>query len=355
MAHFRGNNSAFGAPGIEPRWTYANKDGIGTANSIDGRIWFTIGRDILTEVHYPTVDRPQLRDLEFLFSDGNGLFLEEKRDLDYEIERILPSQCYSISSRKRQNRFSFTKEIIAANTRSCGLLHTRTEGSEKVIQDLKAYVLCAPHLEVGGEGNNAFVIEVSGRELLVAEKHERWLAIGSSCNFSRLSCGYIGQSDGYTNVAKNHKMTFGLDQAKNGNVALTGELNLSKIREFTIGVAFGDTLPSRAGQVFDLIPKAAARYRDGKIRSSVEFWLPRHPIPQARRGHTLRVCAPEPFRLRWSTDQWKTWKDSDSRATGVGGEYFDLAAADFEAAVEFTFFWTRPGQWEGQNHVVRVQ
>jgi glucoamylase len=53
-----------------------------------GRIWFTIGRGILTEIYYPTVDRPQLRDLEFLFSDGNGLFLEEKQDLDYQVEGI---------------------------------------------------------------------------------------------------------------------------------------------------------------------------------------------------------------------------------------------------------------------------
>ena len=62
-----------------------------------GRVWFTIGQGVLTEVYYPTIDRPQMRDLEFLFSDGNGLFLEEKRDLDYQIERILPSQGYRIS------------------------------------------------------------------------------------------------------------------------------------------------------------------------------------------------------------------------------------------------------------------
>ena len=98
MAHFRGNNSAFGAPGDEPRWTHADKEGIGTAYSIGGRVWFTIWHGILTEVYYPTIDRPQLRDPEFLFSDGNGLFLEEKRDLDHQIERMSPSQGYKISS-----------------------------------------------------------------------------------------------------------------------------------------------------------------------------------------------------------------------------------------------------------------
>ena len=52
------------------------------------------------------------------------------------------------------------------------------------------------------------MVEVSGRELLVAEKHNRWLVVGASCGFSRLSCGYVGNSDGYTDLAKNRKMEF---------------------------------------------------------------------------------------------------------------------------------------------------
>jgi glucoamylase len=261
LAHFRGRKSAFGAPGNEPRWTHADKDGIGTAFSTGGRVWFTIGRGILTETYYPTVDRPQLRDLEFLFSDGNGLFLEEKRDLDYEIERMLPSQGYRICSHDREGRFSFVKEIIVEPTQPCALLHTKLEGKDDVLQNLKLYVLCAPHLEVGGEGNNAYVIEVSGRELLVAEKENRWLAMGASCGFSRLSCGYVGHSDGYTDLVENHTMKFEFDQARNGNVALTGEINISNVREFTIGVAFGETLPSAVSCLFQSLGMAYQEHR----------------------------------------------------------------------------------------------
>ena len=36
---FRGKHAAFGHPGIEPRWTHGNKDGVGTAYSADSRIW----------------------------------------------------------------------------------------------------------------------------------------------------------------------------------------------------------------------------------------------------------------------------------------------------------------------------
>jgi glucoamylase len=109
------------------------------------------------------------------------------------------------------------------------------------------------------------------------------------------------------------------------------------------------------GKVFDLIPEVVDRYRDATMQSKVEFWLPKHPIRQARKEHTLRICAPETFRLRWSSDNWKTCQDNHSRATGVGGEFVDLAPADFQSEVEFTFFWTSRGEWAGQNHRVQVQ
>jgi glucoamylase len=248
------------------------------AYSSGSRIWFTIWRGILTEAYYPTVDRPQLKDLEFLFSDGNGLFLEEKRDLPYQIERIAPSQGYKISRRDPKGRFSLAKEIIAEPKRPCILLRAKLEGDEEFLRKLKAYVLCAPHLEIGGEGNNAFVVEVSGRELLIAEKNNRWLALGASCGFSRLSCGYVGRSDGYTDLAQNRTMKFEFDEAKNGNVALTGELDLEKSREFTLGLAFGESLSSAISVLFQSLGIPYGEQRKGFIEQWKNAGSGRKPL-----------------------------------------------------------------------------
>jgi glucoamylase len=43
------------------------------------------------------------------------------------------------------------------------------------------------------------------------------------------------------------------DEARNGNVALTGELNLSKTREFTDGLAFGQTLFNAVSRLFQAL------------------------------------------------------------------------------------------------------
>ena len=84
-------NEAFGGPGIPPRWTHAAKDGVGTAYASSSRLWFTLWNGVVTEVYYPTVDRPQLRDLQFLITDGESFFHEEKRHLRFRDGTTLPS------------------------------------------------------------------------------------------------------------------------------------------------------------------------------------------------------------------------------------------------------------------------
>jgi glucoamylase len=114
MARFRGDHEAFGRPGIEPRWTYADKEGVGTAYAISSRIWFTLLKGVLTEIYYPTVDRPQVRDLQYLITDGSTFFHEERRHLRSQIERIAPEALgYRVTNQDPDSRYTIVKEIIA--------------------------------------------------------------------------------------------------------------------------------------------------------------------------------------------------------------------------------------------------
>src|SRR5438874_7460047 len=80
------NLVAFGAPGIEPRWTSSAKEGVGTAYHTSCRLWFTLSHGIVNEIYYPCVDQPHTRDFEFLISDGETFCHEEKRDLNHLVE-----------------------------------------------------------------------------------------------------------------------------------------------------------------------------------------------------------------------------------------------------------------------------
>ena len=234
---------AFGKPGIAPRWTHSNKSGIGTAYALSSRLWFTIWQGIVTEVYYPTADRPQLRDLQFLVTDGRTFFHEEKRDLDATLERVAPDALgFRCKNADPQGRYAITKELISDPRLSCLLMRTRLTGEdESFLAGLKLYALCAPHLEVGGAGNNGYFVVANGHRILMAHKGDTWMALGATVPFARLSCGFVGVSDGWTDLHEDFTMDWEFPSASDGNIALTGELDLSQTREFTLGLAFGNS------------------------------------------------------------------------------------------------------------------
>jgi glucoamylase len=251
MVKISDRKQAFGAPGIAPHWTQASKDGVGTAYSTASLVWFTIWQGAMTEVYYPTIDRPQIRDLQYLISDGQTFLHEEKAHLQSTVAPMWTEGLgYRIVNSDPEGRYQITKEIIADPHLSCILQHTKLTGEPELLDRLQLYALCAPHLEVGGNGNNGHAIEVAGQYLLTAQKGETWLAMGATVPFKRLSCGYVGQSDGWTDLADNFQMDWEFDHAIDGNISLTGELDLDSTKEFTLGLAFGNSLHNAISTLF---------------------------------------------------------------------------------------------------------
>lgn len=233
--------AAFGHPGVSPTWTTSNKDGIGTAYATSSRVWFTLAQGILTEIYYPTIDRPQIRDAQFLVTDGESFFHEEKRDLVSDVVRLEAQTLgYHVTSSDRAGRYRIEKQIISDPHSSCVIINARLVASDAWAKKLKLFFLLAPHLEVGGSNNSASKIEIGGRTALLAWKNSTYLAVSCSPGFARVSCGFVGFSDGWQDLHDNFKMDWEFDRAENGNIAVMGEIDLSKGSEFTVSVAFGD-------------------------------------------------------------------------------------------------------------------
>jgi len=257
---------AFGSPGVEPRWTSSLKDAVGTAYAASSRIWFTCSHGILNEIYFPTIDHAQTRDMEFLITDGETFVHEEKRDLKTSFEYIDPSALgVRYVNRDPDGRYSLTKEIICDPHHGVVLQHVRLEGPEDLLPRLKVYALLAPHLDGGGAGNSARVLDLVGHNVLLAWKNEWSLAMTASCGFSRMSCGFVGTSDGWQDLTQNFKMDWEFGSATDGNIAVMGEINLeciaqrnnqarmnlgdqsssdsqngNAVREFTLAIGIGD-------------------------------------------------------------------------------------------------------------------
>ncbi len=232
---------AFGGPGLEPRWTSSKKDAVSTAYAASSRIWFTASHGTLNEIYYPTIDRPQTRDMELLFTDEETFFHEEKRDFEYDFHYIDDDAlAIRVVANDLGGRYTVTKEFITDPHHPVVLMNVKIEGDEAILSRLKCYALLAPHLDGGGAGNSARSVDIAGRRCVLAWKNNVSLAFGADCGFTRSSCGYVGTSDGFQDISAHMKMTWNFGQALDGNLALMGEVDISKNREFTIAIALGD-------------------------------------------------------------------------------------------------------------------
>ena len=234
-------------PGVEPRWTSSAKSGVGTA--LDGRshVWFTISHGIVDEVYYPRVDQANTRDLGLLVSGPDGFFAEEKRDTDSVVHLIAPGvPGYRLVNTCRQGHFIIEKSVITDPERDVLMQRIRFRALKGAVSDYRVFALLAPHICNQGYGNDGWAERYKGVPMLFAKRQEVALALACDAGWREMSCGYVGVNDGWRQVRATGMLSDACNEARNGNIALTGEVNLAACAahgenevEFVIVLAFG--------------------------------------------------------------------------------------------------------------------
>jgi glucoamylase len=282
-----GQGLAFGAPGLEPRWTSSAKDTVSTAYAASSRVWFTVSHGILNEIYYPTIDRPQIRDMQFLITDGDTFFHEERRDLIHEFDYVdSDALAVCVHNRDREGRYTLVREMISDPHYPVVLVHVRLEGDEELLSRLHVYALLSPHLEGGGMGNSARVVDVAGKRVVIAWRDAMSLTMSADCGFSRASCGYVGASDGWQDLKQNFKMDWEFGSALDGNVAIMGEIPMMSTREFTLAIGFGEghhaALTAAGGSLAVPFENHLTRYIEQWHRAATPRYLARNSCDDGR-------------------------------------------------------------------------
>jgi glucoamylase len=238
-----------GHPGIKPHWTSSAKSGVGTSISRESRVWFTVAYGILDEIYHPFIDSATTRDFGFIVTDGVDFFSEEKRDTDHEIrplEQGVPG--YRLTNTCKQGRYRITKTIVTDPKRDVLLQRIKFEALQGEMSDYTLYALVNPHIGNHAMGNDGWMDDFRGIPMLFARRDATTFAVASSVGWAARSCGYVGKSDGWTDLHAHKKMTWHYPQAKDGNIALTGAVDLAACGgEAVFALGFGRTT-SEAGQ-----------------------------------------------------------------------------------------------------------
>ena len=259
-------NFAPGWPGIPARWTSSAKTGVGTSLAGTSDLWFTISHGVINEVYYPRIDRACIRDMGCIVADGKGFLSEEKRHATHEVRCAAPGvPAYRVRSTCTDGRYRIEKEIVSDPARPALLQRTRFVPLIGNPGDYRLHVLLAPHLGNHGAGNTAWIGEHKGVPMLFAERGASALALASSRPWRNRSAGFVGVSDGWQDLHANQRMTWSYTRAENGNVALTGEIDLREFdAEFLLVLAFGADA-AEAGH------RARAALQDGFDRAWADY------------------------------------------------------------------------------------
>ena len=230
-----------GWPGIEPRWTTANKSAVGTAIGDGSRVWFTASHGILNEIYFPEVDSACLRDAGLLITADDGLFAEEKRDCSHAVEWLTPGvPAFRLRNVAKGGRFEIEKSICTSTTYDVVLQRVRFTPHVGTMSDYRITLLLSPHLENHGAGNTAWRGAHKGQPVLFATRGRTSLAVACTAELQHLTVGFVGAVDPWHDVREHGRVTREYDRAENGNVAMAAEIDLvGTDGVFTIAIGLG--------------------------------------------------------------------------------------------------------------------
>src|SRR3954465_11017165 len=236
-----------GAPGAVANRAPGNKEVIGTSTTIAGKAWFTLQGGELSEVYAPDLGTPSLRDLQFVVSDGKT-FTERESDVQHGTELADPrSLTYRQTS--TASRWKLTKTYVVDPERSSVLVDVTFES--RTGRPYALYVLADPALSNTGDddlGKGMPAWDAKGASAIAADPA-----------LTRASSGYMGASDGWTDLRDDHRMDWTYARAAEpGNVVQTGATSLTGLRghrHLTLALGFAAR------------PDAAQRTADAAVRT----------------------------------------------------------------------------------------
>ncbi|QXE25033.1 glucan 1,4-alpha-glucosidase [Richelia sinica FACHB-800] len=261
------------APGVASIWAPAAKDFLGTSASEKSNVYFTGAEGILTEVFYPTLDRVQNVDLQFLVTDAAKTWGDEERtqkqhDISLVNKRSLDWQSITTDD---DRRWKITKKIFTDPNRPTVIQRVTFETLEpgKTVKDYNLYLLGNPAINNTGSGNGALqcngqpsngadnsrTLSANNRTFLVAsEPNSTSSALTASLPWKTVdgnvmvSNGFVGQNDGFTDLfggSNDKTMNWHYDGAYQGNVAQIGWLDFGNTNaasiSFDVVLGFGNS------------------------------------------------------------------------------------------------------------------
>jgi glucoamylase len=243
-----------GGPGASADWLPANKTGFGTSYTTSSNVWFTIQAGRLSEVYYPDLGTPSVRNLDFVVTDGSSFAVRAQDASTSETRLADPDRGYSeygdgpksltyqIVNIDKANRWRLVTTYVTDPSRASLLIDVQfTSLSGLPYQVFTLYQpqlnnpsVAAP-LNESGSSQNSVLLSIDAQQKMATA------LIASTPGFIETSNGYLGNSDGWTDLSQHYRLTADYSSAPSGTVVQTGRTALTGLprhQHLTLALGF---------------------------------------------------------------------------------------------------------------------
>ena len=257
-----------GGPGSPPSWGPGRKQAFGSAPGISSKVWFTLANGNLSEVFYPSLDRPALHELRFLVAAPGIPPVDDAAEAEHSV-RWLKAGVPAVEVHSSHAEYHLSKEFVV-DTELQALLIAGDFNPE--LPDLRLYLIATPHLNRYGLGNDA-LITAGAPPALITRQGDVHIAVCGP--FDRASAGFRDSSDIFVDLHDNEgEMTATYTTAGPGNVAVGAQLALHA-GAFQVAVGFAHSRPDAEEAAREMLRRGAANTR----AELEEAWRKQYDLP----------------------------------------------------------------------------
>ena len=341
-----------GRPGRDAQWPGAGKEAVGTSNTWESKVWFTLRGGVMDEVYYPTVDVANTQTLRFVVT-GCGEGSRDGEEFAPSRLEITDPRSLSFRQTREANAYTLRKSYTTDPERPVVLIDVEFESRCRALQRL--HVVYDPSINNSGMHDTAWTEDGA----LLASDGDKASALVSSEGFGETSNGFAGTSDGLAELDRQGVLAKRYERAADGNVVQVGGLSG---RRTTLALGFGkdaaEALQNARASLTKGFAKARAEYEQGwhdylKTLRRVE---PKYQAQYDMAAMVLKAHEDKTYRGAMIASLSVPWGGGASaNESEVGGYHLVWSRDLYQVATAFTALGDDASAGRALDYLFRVQ
>jgi glucan 1,4-alpha-glucosidase len=273
-------------PGATSYLDLGRKDCLGTATSATSKVWYTVAGGMLSDVYYPTTDNTDNKTVQYIVTDGHSFTDLQERDMTYTARALDDTgMACQVTATSAKHGYRLVTDFITDPSRDSVVMHTVYEALTASAHGYHVYVRYNALINgTGGGGSQnggagtatidpattGLVSYNTGTQSSTPQRDYQVPVYGTLVAdrpFEAETSGFAGQpSDGLTQLDAGHALATSYQDAGNGNVTQTAEVDTSR-GQFTLALGYAKTearsVSAAAGSATTPFAATYARYAAG--------------------------------------------------------------------------------------------